>query len=482
MNETQRLRLFLSVFLALHLAFIPLMASYGLAVCVVLRVAGFWLGCAYSGLFIAMAYSVNIALILFGQRHATWARKSWLHPLAYLIATSIALLTLQYVWNISHVGSRSRAPDILLLTSVLLGLTQYYGMRWVRQSGQSGNAGSINQLWRSHSLKVMLPILAMAAVSVHFALSQKVLANDGSGSMLEMAHDSIVVTAFLVCWLVVTYLFYFLAERDCVLRISQQLKAIEAGDFSQLEVIKTWGLWLFLSQRLRDFGQTMKERTYLVKSFSRFVAQDVVERATKKEIVIVDGEGESVELTIVMTDIRGFTHISEDLPAEKIILMLNCYFNMVIDVYLRNGIHIDKFIGDGILAYVDPKGAPQLENDCAVRALQEILERLEPLNAQLASEGLPAVNIGGGIHRGTVIRGLIGSSQRLEHTIIGDPVNRASRLESLTKEYGVELIISDDVYKRTSAPLQARFRPLGRPRVKGIDEELEIFGYCQPTS
>ena len=92
------------------------------------------------------------------------------------------------------------------------------------------------------------------------------------------------------------------------------------------------------------------------------------------------------------------------------------------------------------------------------------------------------MNIGGGIHRGTVIRGLIGSSQRLEHTIIGDPVNRASRLESLTKEYGVELIISDDVYKRTSAPLQARFRPLGRPRVKGIDEELEIFGYCQPTS
>jgi class 3 adenylate cyclase len=478
-NETQRLRFFLSVFLALHLAFIPLIASYGLAVCPVLRVAGFWLGCAYSGLFIVLVYALNAALILLGQSHVSLARKSWLYPLAYLVATLIALLTLQFSLNVSHAGSRSRAPDILLLTSLLLGLTQYYGMRWVRQSWNAGHRGSINQLWREHSLKVMVPIFAMAAVSVHFALSQKFLAKAIPRSVSEMANDGIVVTVFLVFWLFITYLFHFLAERDSALRISQQLKAVEASDFSQLEVVKTWGLWLFLSQRLRDLGQTMKERTYLVKSFSRFVAQDVVDRATQKEVTLVEGEGESVELTIVVTDIRGFTRISDDLPADKVVLMLNSYFNMVIDVFVRNGIHIDKFIGDGILAYVDPTGDPQRDNECAVRALQEILERLGPLNTQLASEGLPAVNIGGSIHRGTVIRGLIGSSQRLEHTIIGDPVNRAARLESLTKEYGVDLIMSSDVHQCISPSLQAQFQPLGRASVRGIDEGLLVFGYRQ---
>jgi len=477
MKEAQRLRVFLSVFLVLHIAFIPLIASYGLAVCAVLRIAGFWLGCAYSALFVAVAYSVNTALILLFQRQVALAKKSWVHPLIYLVATVIALLTLQYISNIPHAMFRTRAPDILLLTSMLLGLTQYYGMVWVRESGNGGNSGPIGKLWRSHSLRATLPIFAMAVVLVHFALAQMTLARLTSSSMLEMANDVMGVTIFLLCWLLSTYLFHFLAERDCVLRISQQLKAIEAGDFSQPEVRVNWGLWLFLSERLRDFGQTMKERTYLVKSFSRFVAQDVVDRATKKEIAIVEEQGESVELTILVVDIRDFTRIAGELPADKIILLLNSYFNMVIDIFVRHRIHIDKFIGDGILAYVDPSGDPQRENDCAVRALQEVLESLGSLNTRLNREGLPAVNIGGGIHRGTVIRGFIGSSHRIDHTIIGDPVNRASRLESLTKDYGVALIISDDVYQTISSPFRALFRPLGSARLKGVDEELKIFGY-----
>jgi class 3 adenylate cyclase len=473
MNESARLRIFLMLFLALNLAFVPLMASYGLSVCPVLRVGGFALGCVYSGVFIAIVYSLNTTLILL-NRNTT---RAWLYPLIYVIATAIAITILQHLLKISHAGSMSRGPQILLLTSLLLGITQYYGLVWVKQNGIGTDLSSINKLWRSHSHKVMQPIFAMALVLIHFALSQKALAKQPLQSMEDMANDGFVITMFLVGWLCVTYLFHFLAERDSVLKIASQLKRIEEGDFSQIEVFKTWGLWLFLSQRLRDFGQTMRERTYLVKSFSRFVARDVVERATQEELHTAEGEGESVELTIIMTDIRGFTRISDDLPADKIIVMLNSYFNMVIDVFVKYGIHIDKFIGDGILAYVDPLNNTMSENEMAVRAIEEILQRLSPLNQQLKSEGLPEIHIGGGIHRGTVIRGLIGSSQKLEHTIIGDPVNRAARLESLTKEFGVQLITSDKVYNSLPPSTQRKFRPLGLAKVKGIEEDLTIFGF-----
>ncbi len=455
------------------------MASYGLTVCPILRVAGLLLGCGYSGVYVGLVFSLNTVIVRLQEKSAgPWFRAGWTYAVAYVLASAVALGLLEHAGTVSHAGTQSRAPQILLLASMLLSISQYYGLTWAlgTRTGSATSDRSVNALWRIHSLRVLLPAFAMALVLIHFSLTQRALALKSEATLMDMATDGIVLIVFLVLWLCVTYAFHFLSERDFVGTISEQLSSIEAGRFTPTAPSGPWGLWLFLDQRLAQFAQTMRERNFLVKSFSRFVAQDVVQRATRDEIR--DVEGESVELSILMLDIRDFTRISGTLASEEIILLLNSYFNMVIEVFVRRGIHIDKFIGDGILAYVDPaSGSAVDQNDCALKAIDEILSKLAQLNESLSRENLPAIQIGCGIHRGIVVRGLIGSTRRLEHTIIGDAVNRASRLESLTKEYGARVVVSEAVYEHSSPVIQARLRNLGFARVKGIQQEILVYGY-----
>lgn len=450
------------------------MASYGLSVCPVLRIFGFYVGCAYSGLFVTLVYTLNLGLILTQFKMKNRQFSVWIFPLSYVVATVAALFILQNFLNLSHAGSPSRAPQILFLASLLLGITQFYGLNWAMRTTGLRRNQSINYLWRTHSLRLMTPIFAMMALLIHFAISQKSFASEEQMSKLNMANDVVLVVIFLSFWLSVTYFFHFMAEKDSVIEISRQLKSIEDGSFHEAPLVRSFGLWFFLNQKIESFGQTMKERNYLVRSFSRFVAQDIVQKATQNELENV--EGESVDLTIIMTDLRGFTQISDNITPDKVILMLNIYFNMVINIFVKKGIYIDKFIGDGILAYVDPKKDALSENNKAIEAVYEILAELPNLNAHLIAEGLPPVHIGCGIHRGTVIRGLIGSSQRLEHTIIGDPVNRTARLESLTKEFGLNLVVSSEVYQNCSKELQSKLKELGAIKLKGIDKDVFVFG------
>lgn len=469
--QKSRLFIFFFLFLLLNLAFVPLLSVYGLSVCPVLRVSGFLLGCAYSGVFVGIMYIFNLILTLAQLKYNK--TKAWFYPLAYMIATLLALVFLQNFLNIQHASAQSRAPQVLVLASILLGLTQYYGLTWA--VGNSSKAGSVlTPIWRKHAIKVMLPSFAMILTLLHFVLTQSRMTREDFASAESIIEGTSILILFLSTWLIFTYVFYFLAEFDAVKSISKQINSIEEQKFLQAKANSGWGLWLFIAQRLEFLGQAMHERSSLVKSFSRFVAKDVVSKATKQEITEV--EGEDAELTIIMTDIRDFTKLSDTLPAEKIITILNSYFDMMIDTFVRFEIHIDKFIGDGILAYVESKNDSKLENDRALEACHTIISRLEILNQELTKNQLPPLRIGIGINRGKVVRGLIGSSQRLEHTIIGDPVNRAARLESLCKEHAKTVIINEAIYQNSSSDLNNKFSYLGALKLKGIDEEVRTYG------
>lgn len=281
-------------------------------------------------------------------------------------------------------------------------------------------------------------------------------------------------------WLLITLWIHFLSERQQVDKIQNHVDQLGKLDFSfRSGVGSSWGLWSAILDQLNSFSKILGERTRLLKSFSRFVASGVAEKALEQELK--EATGASEELTVIMSDIRNFTGISEMLAPQAVVTLLNEYFSAMLDVISRYQVHVDKFIGDGILAYVEPKEenksiSPQLQNQMAVDAALTMIEAVEELNIKLQSMNLPAIKIGVGIFRGPLIIGLIGSEAKLQHTIIGDTVNRAARLEGLCKDLGVSIVISGFVFDSLSHSTQMRFKAFGKQSMKGITGTIEVYG------
>ncbi|MES2695863.1 MAG: adenylate/guanylate cyclase domain-containing protein, partial [Verrucomicrobiota bacterium] len=191
--------------------------------------------------------------------------------------------------------------------------------------------------------------------------------------------------------------------------------------------------------------------------------------------------GEEREVTILFTDLRGFTTLSEQLPPHDLLALLNRYLDRMHAEIDRYGGTLDKFIGDAIMALFS---APVTQVDAADRALAAALamERaLADLNRELASEGRPPLALGIGVNTARVVAGNMGSHRRLNYTVIGDGVNVASRLQSLTRtpEYGTNIITSAATLAALRAPEKLSARPLGSVQVKGRAEPVEIFAVSE---
>ena len=152
---------------------------------------------------------------------------------------------------------------------------------------------------------------------------------------------------------------------------------------------------------------------------------------------------------------------------------MNVYFTAMVDTVLEHDGVVDKFMGDGMMAVF---GAPTPREDDALRAVKAALRMratLAELNRRFEMRGQPVVRIGIGIHTGPVVAGNIGHVERKQYTVIGDSVNVASRLESLTKEYGADILVSEDTFSRVRDRVEAE--PLEEVRVKGRQQPLRIY-------
>lgn len=184
--------------------------------------------------------------------------------------------------------------------------------------------------------------------------------------------------------------------------------------------------------------------------------------------------GERREICLLFSDIRGFTTLSESLPPEEVTRLLDRYFSRMVASIHAHGGTLDKFMGDGIMAFF---GAPQpRDNPCAdaFAAGQAMLAALTEFNRELAAEGRAPLTIGIGLHYGAAVVGYIGAADRHEYTAIGDAVNAASRIEGLTKEAGYPLLASRAVLDRL--PDRDGFVPLGEMAVKGR-AAVEVYGW-----
>ncbi|MHB1117298.1 CHASE2 domain-containing protein [Sideroxydans sp.] len=229
-------------------------------------------------------------------------------------------------------------------------------------------------------------------------------------------------------------------------------------------------VWLaYVAFALRAYLRERKSREQAVQLFSRFVNPHVVQ-----ELVAHGGlsrQGESRQITILFSDIRGFTTLSEKRTPEQVVELLNRYFSLQVEVVFRHGGSLDKFIGDCIMAFW---GAPLDDADHAKHAVEAALEMgevLQKFKKELGEEDA-TFDVGIGIHSGPAVVGLIGSEQRREYTAIGDTVNLGSRIEGLTK--GVSrILVSRETMQACGDAFE--FQSFGSFKVKGREQEVELF-------
>jgi adenylate cyclase len=217
--------------------------------------------------------------------------------------------------------------------------------------------------------------------------------------------------------------------------------------------------------------ESQKQEKRIRTVFQRYVPANVI-----KEVLNL-GEGaqlsESKEVTVLFSDIRSFTSISERLQAEEVVEFLNAYLQRMVDIVVDEDGIVDKFIGDAVMAIW---GAPVSREDDALRAVRaavRMLDGVDAFNADQRKKGGVEIEIGIGLHTGRVVAGNVGSDKKMEYTVIGDTVNVASRVEGLCKSVKANLLITAETYRAVGGQLEVKAMP--PVEVKGKSEKLHVY-------
>ncbi len=255
-----------------------------------------------------------------------------------------------------------------------------------------------------------------------------------------------------------------------LLNLQKGLRNVQEGQLdlsTQIDRKDELGL---LNRQFHEMIESLRAREFLKSTLECYVSRPVAQRIFEQQDALQLG-GEEREVTILFADIRRFTALAEALPPTRVVEILNAYFTRVITMVGENEGMVDKLMGDSIMALF---GAPLPLEDAPFRAIEcalSIQRAVEEINLDQARLGLPPIEMGIGINTGTVVAGNIGSSVRMDYTVIGDNVNVAARLQGLAGPG--EIYISQATYEQTSSRL--RVSPLEPMTLKGRQNPVRIF-------
>jgi adenylate cyclase len=270
------------------------------------------------------------------------------------------------------------------------------------------------------------------------------------------------------------------------------LAAVLLGGYIALAVylFRGDGLWLnliypsllivllFATATLVSYFFTHSEKRYLKVAFQHYVPPAVVEDLVSDAGALRLG-GEKRELTVLFSDIRGFTTLSEGMQPEELVKLMNEYFTVMTERVFAHRGSLDKYIGDAIMAVY---GAPVVEADhpaLACRSALDMMRALDELQQKWRPLGLPAIGIGVGINTGPMIVGNMGSRTRFNYTVVGDAVNLSSRIESLNKNYGTSILISEYTYQRVKDEFRD-VREVDSVKVRGREQPVRLYELYLP--
>ncbi|MDR1534004.1 MAG: adenylate/guanylate cyclase domain-containing protein [Planctomycetota bacterium] len=232
-------------------------------------------------------------------------------------------------------------------------------------------------------------------------------------------------------------------------------------------------LFFTVVQLVSDYLLVGRERRFIREALSQNVSSSILGYLERHHDSLSSLQGEQRNMSVIFTDIRGFTSISEKMTAPELARFLHEYFTPMFDIVMEHLGTVDKFIGDGLMAFWNaPADNPAHARDAAGAAL-DMLDRLESLQKDWSGRGLPRISIGCGINTGPMFAGYMGSEQRKNYTVMGDNVNIASRLEGLNKIYSSNILISES----TRSALGGDFicRVADKVRVSGKEIAILIY-------
>lgn len=393
----------------------------------------------------------------------------------WVFGTAIAIiLQLAYVHGITAHVIWVTITNALCLGGITFVFT-YYALDYVSRSriiGRYLDARNISEITGVFRPSVMvrffifffsvgvLPVLIVSQMLARSALA-------ASGFLTLPVILFPVATLFVGA--VLSWLLARAFERPLV-EMKTAVLGIQQGSLNpQLAATSTDELGL-LAEGINHMAQGLREKEFMKETFGKVVAPAVRDHLLKGNLEL---GGEMRVATVLFCDLRGFTSLSEQLTPAQVVEMLNIHFDTMSRCIEAEGGLINKFIGDAIMAIYN---VPLPYADHAARAYRSslsMLASLNEMNAGFTARGLPLLRIGIGLHTGEVLAGNIGSSSRLEYTVIGDTVNVASRIEGLCKETGRALLISEATvaHMQQNAPLEV----LGEFPIRGREKPIRIY-------
>ena len=256
-----------------------------------------------------------------------------------------------------------------------------------------------------------------------------------------------------------------------ILMLVSAVRAIGEGKLDQRIEIKRKDEIGDLTDAFNDMAKGLQEREFIRQTFQKFVHKDVVNELLSNPDMVKVG-GERKKATIIFTDIRGFTPLSESLKPEDLIGLVNGYFKELLPIIDRNGGVLDKFIGDAMMIVF---GAPIEKDDDAIRAVRtglEMQQKLNEMKKEKEKEGRKTIVMGIGINTGYVVAGNVGSQDRMEYTVLGDVVNVAARIEGQSRTG--EVMISEETYNEVKDFIKVSGE-VDQVSLKGKSEPMNIY-------
>ena len=446
-------------------------------------------------LILFMAFGITIIymfwVLLFTQGLNELNRQLYIQFFFITIVSSILTLLLVYMWQRHRVHLRY--------------IEHVYTPEELRKRVFKIRSGRIrNKLWISSAMTTLLPliivlfylILSISTVRElgidSFTGEQKeILLGKFAPIMLESGGldnlfyvnviNSILMITGITAGVLVALIYILLLVRwtteDIVRPVNELLanmKRAGSGELDSFSIVRTNDEignltegFNDMSHRLHSYFQSLSN---INKANARFVPRQFLEFLGKESITDIQlGDQVQKEMTILFTDIRDFTTISEKMTPKENFDFLNSYLGYMEPVIRMNNGFIDKFIGDSIMALF-----PDNSED-AINAAIEMRIKLTEFNEIMQQFGKPTVNSGIGIHTGMLMLGIIGGEGRMDGTVISDAVNLTSRVEGLTKIYGSSIVITEDTLISISDPSNYQFRYLDVVKVKGKKEAVYIF-------
>ncbi len=287
-------------------------------------------------------------------------------------------------------------------------------------------------------------------------------ASEATAPIRSLRQQFVLATAILVAVCLVLAVQVSFSLQRPVAALLQMVRLVRDGDLTARSDIQGRDEVGRLAAALNEMVRGLQERDRIKEVFGRYVTTQVSEEVLKGQINL---GGVAKRVTILFSDVRNFTTMSEAMSPEQVVTFLNDYFSEMVEaVFEQNGV-LDKFIGDGMLAIFGSfDEAPDHPHRAVLTALR-MQARLAKLNGERSIVGKPLIAIGIGIHTDTVIVGNIGSYKRLEYTVIGDGVNTCSRVESANKEFETTILITQTTWEAVRDDFECR--PMPEAHLKG---------------